>query len=51
MTSELLAQLPEENREIKDKLASLLACESEASWSKEVSKGRLGQERCQTYND
>jgi hypothetical protein len=37
MSSELLAQLPEENREIKDKLVSLLACESEASWNKEVS--------------
>ena len=43
MTSELLAQLPEENREIKDKLALLLACKSEASWSRKFRKEDLAR--------
>ena len=31
------AQLPEENRKVKDKLTSLLATESERSWNKGMS--------------
>ena len=35
--SDLLAQLPEENRKVKEKLTSLLATESEESWNNEMS--------------
>lgn len=36
MPSELLAQLPEENREIKDKLSSLVACECKDTWKEGI---------------